>query len=484
VFPSTVATGVLALLLLASMTPFVDLDAWHAMALFREALREGWIPYLDHFAYTPTIYPSVHHEWGAGAILYLLGTHWGEPGLQLLRLVLVFAITAVTARVALQRGARVVVLQLLAVLAIPMAWIALTLVRAQLYTVLALAVLLACIESDRRGERGWVLPWLALWVAWVNLHAGFVVGGLFLALHTTEQWWRGRPIAHLAATLAAMAALVAVNPYGLRYYPYLVHALTMDRHLISEWNPLWNSWPPTVAVALLSMVVAALAIRRTGLAQAPGWPLLVLSAAAALRHQRHVSIYVLVWLAYVPALVSCTSIGDVLERVQARWGVLLWSFLLVAGVACGLRTHPWDAQVEGFSGAQLLYPVGPVDYLQREGFQGNLLVPFEMGAYVSWKTDGRVKVSMDSRFEAAYTPELLAEQVDFFYAAGGWRTALERYPNDLVLVARDMPVAPLMRTQPGWKLVYEDDAFLLFARAGVELPYTDRRGQRIVGSFP
>jgi hypothetical protein len=56
---------------------------------------------------------------------------------------------------------------------------------------------------------------------------------------------------------------------------------------------------------------------------------------------------------------------------------------------------------------------------------------------------------------------------------------LERYPNDLVLVARDMPVAPLIRTQRGWTLVYEDDSFLLFARRGLEL-----RSQRIVGSFP
>jgi hypothetical protein len=61
---------------------------------------------------------------------------------------------------------------------------------------------------------------------------------------------------------------------------------------------------------------------------------------------------------------------------------------------------------------------------------------------------------------------------------------LERYPHDLVLVERAMPVAPLMRTQAAWTLVYEDDSFLVFARPGLALPYADRRGQRIVGSFP
>jgi len=180
-----------------------------------------------------------------------------------------------------------------------------------------------------------------------------VVGAIFLAGHAAEQWWRGRPIVHLVGTLVAMALLVSVNPYGVRYYSYLAHALTMDRRMIVEWLPLWSAAPPAVAVTLLSMLVAVLALRRTGLSRAAGWPLLVVSAAAALRSQRHVSIYALVWLAYVPALVSSTSLGDALERVQQRWGVFLWSFLLVVGLAYGARTRPWDTPVMGRTTSRL-----------------------------------------------------------------------------------------------------------------------------------
>jgi len=193
-----------------------------------------------------------------------------------------------------------------------------------------------------------------------------------------------------------------------------------------------------------------------------------------------------VWFALVPSLVSQTSLGDVLERVQRRWGVVLWSVILVAGIVYGWRARPWAASVEGLRsvGQQTVYPVGPVEYLQGIGFRGNLLVPFTMGAYVSWKTDGRVKVSIDSRFEVAYPPDLLAEHLDFFYAGKGGAEMLGRYPHDVILVERDMPVAPLMRAEPGWTLVYEDDTFLLFARPGLELPYADRRGERIFGVFP
>jgi hypothetical protein len=43
-----------------------------AGVLFREVLAQGSVPLVDHFAYTPTVVPSVHHEWGAGAIAYAL----------------------------------------------------------------------------------------------------------------------------------------------------------------------------------------------------------------------------------------------------------------------------------------------------------------------------------------------------------------------------------------------------------------------------
>ena len=50
-----------------ALNTFVDPDIWHEMALFREALALGYLPLADQFAYTPTVYPSVHHEWGTGA---------------------------------------------------------------------------------------------------------------------------------------------------------------------------------------------------------------------------------------------------------------------------------------------------------------------------------------------------------------------------------------------------------------------------------
>src|SRR5580698_7136375 len=76
------------LLMIANMN-FCDPDVWHEMALFREALADGRVPTEDHFAYTPTVSPSIHHEWGTGAILYTVMTTFGGPGMMVLKYALV-----------------------------------------------------------------------------------------------------------------------------------------------------------------------------------------------------------------------------------------------------------------------------------------------------------------------------------------------------------------------------------------------------------
>src|SRR5258706_9866063 len=107
-----------------------------------------------------------------------------------------------------------------------------------MYSFVLLAALLYLLEIDRRGHRGWIAVWLALYVAWANLHGGFLVGAALFFLHWLEQWLRGEPHRHLLFTGIAMVPLSLLTPYGVHYPAYLYHALTMDRSHIAEWGSL------------------------------------------------------------------------------------------------------------------------------------------------------------------------------------------------------------------------------------------------------
>jgi hypothetical protein len=371
-----------------------------------------------------------------------------------------------------------------------MSWIGLTAIRAQLLTLVLLAVWLWFLEDDRAGRRRWIPAALALHVIWANLHAGFVVGLAFLLLHAGEQYVRGRPVRHVFAVAAAMVLLVAVNPYGFAYYRYLGHGLGLNRDLIGEWRPLWEASPPAIATVAASLVLAVYALGRRGFRDAEGWPLLASAAIMALRHERHVSIYALVWFSQVPALMERTPTGEVLRRMwarESRAALAAAALVLVLAAVSFARHRAWELCVPADApvGRSLLpYPAGAVDHLATAHFEGNMMVPFEVGAFVSWKLHPHVKVSLDSRFEVAYPDGLLEEHLEFYDAGPRWRSVLEKYATDLVLVRRSDPVAEPLATGTGWRIAYRDDVYELFARPGISLAYGDRCGERLSGVFP
>lgn len=470
----------------------VDPDLFHEMALARAALQRGGMPSQDLFAFTPTVLPSVHHEWGTGMVLYWIVTRSGAAGLLALKYLLGFSVAFLALRAARLLDAGWEVLCLLSPLALMMADIGFSNVRAQFFTLLFLAALLVMIQWDRKGRRLWVLPWLLLYTVWLNMHGGFVVGALLLACHWLEQVFRSRRAQwHLIACGMAMAGLVMVNPYGIDYATYLAGALTMPRSANPEWHPVWAS-PSLTVVFGISLLVAALAWHRRGRWNAPGWLAVAVFALAAALHIRHLSIFALVWTAFVPAWVEAIPMG---EAIRSFWKgnrrpVMAASLIVVLlGLGASLAFEPWRLRVpvnreDLEEGPRIAYPAGAVRYLRDRGFAGNVMTPFVEGSYVSWELHPAVKVGLDGRYEVAYRPGV-AEEILAFYAGGpGWDRTLERFPADLVLVRSTDPVGRLLAERSGWRHVYRDDAFELLARPGLELPLADSRGRRIEPLFP
>ena len=470
---------------------FVDPDAWHQMALFREARLLGALPLTDPFSYTSTVDPVVHHEWGMGAVLFLIAGRFGPVGLGVLRDLL--ALGAVIPWLLHARSRRVShpVLWMSLPLPIALLWTGLSTVRAQMFTLLFASWLLWFLALDRQGKRWWILAWLPLYLAWVNLHAGFVVGVIALGLHTIEQVVRRRPVWHLVAVLGAMSVLTAINPYGIDYFAYLWEALRMERPLITEWRSIVEAQRELIVVYVFSILLLGYGLLRGNRRELAEGLFLAAAAYAGARHQRHLTIYAVAWGFSAPALLQTTPLGALLTRTldPARRRVAVGvAFACVLGLSLFVGRHRFRAGVPANPGdhATLLYPVGAVQYMRENGFRGNLLTPFEVGAFVSWKMYPDVKVSLDGRFEVAFAPELLERHLHFYGAGEGWPAFLDELPTDAVLVRSDAPVATELGRRPGWRRVYRDDAFELFARDAVAplLPSADQRGVHFTGEFP
>jgi hypothetical protein len=71
---------------------------------------------------------------------------------------------------------------------------------------------------------------------------------------------------------------------------------------------------------------------------------------------------------------------------------------------------------------------------------------------------------LDGRFTDAYDITTVNDFFNFLYAGRGWETALQRYPTDIVLIHRQLPVYAAMIALPGWQLVAETDLAGLFLK--------------------
>ncbi|HEX3866396.1 MAG TPA: hypothetical protein VHV78_06560, partial [Gemmatimonadaceae bacterium] len=263
------------------------------------------------------------------------------------------------------------------------------------------------------------------------------------------------------------------------------------RPMILEWLPLWDNDPTTFCVYLLSVLLAVYAFLKLGWRGVPGVIVLALTAYAALKHTRHLSLYFVVWLSYVPAWIEQTPLGDTLHQMWQRRRGWIAAASLVVTIMCVARAVPGEfgrmklpVTIADEETGRPMYPAGAVKYLAETGFKGNVMVPFVPGGFVMWKLHPNVKVSLDGRYEVAYRRGLLEENEALYTASPGWQETLNKYATDVILVPLSCKLAEVIDSADGWHRVYHDGAYELYARPDLDMPTIDRGDETLPAQFP
>lgn len=475
-------------LLLAGFAAFtwqngVDQDLWGHLAFGRATWLNGGVLRADPYAYVPTR-PWVNHEWLCEAIYYLILAAAGSVGL------LVFKGLLGAGAAWCAGSARRAPSMLVA----GVATIALLGMRNDLYTrpyifsYAGFAATIYLLESRRRYAL-WLLP--PLIGLWANCHAAFVVGlgttAIYLAGSAMDRDWdRVRRLA-VALTMATLATLL--NPYGVRYWPFVIEAVTMSRPYITEWRSLpWSGVRPELGpfgdfvftlryfpeckALLLAVAIVILWRRRWSGRHAVACALLGITAWMALSHYRHVPLFLLAAVAYGPSLVADGG------RENRRLGVALCAAaltvvaILLPRLATGL-VMPLESSRSGVT-----FPANAVRLIQANGLRGNLLIFFDWGEFAIWELWPACKVSFDGRLETVYPREAIEKNLDFTFG----KSADMLRDADVVLVR--LKTADFVRAQPGWREVYRDEASALFVPASRVRPAYRRPGGPGGSSMP
>jgi len=240
-------TAIVALIYaLCSMNNGADRDLWHRLAVGQIFWQTGILNH-DIFAYTPVKNLWVDHEWGSGVIFYSLAHLAGDYGLIFLKIFLLFAVFLAIYSANRLKSNKNDNLRIgfytITIFAILVGFQ--STVRSQVFTYFFFALWIYLLERIRTGEKTslkhcfkyiWIFP--ATMLLWSNLHGGFIAGFGLLGIYAVGEFLnRKNPLIYLTI-LAISLPVTLINPYGPKFWDYMITAVTMPRPYITEWQPL------------------------------------------------------------------------------------------------------------------------------------------------------------------------------------------------------------------------------------------------------
>jgi hypothetical protein len=337
-----------------------------------------------------------------------------------------------------------------------------------------------------RHRKLWALPLLML--VWVNVHGGFVLGFMLLAIFWFGSIWTlfrtkgaridevlhriaaGKRVRDLTQVGVASVAASFVNPYGWRLhahiYSYLTNRFLMD-HIEEFQSPNFHGVAQKCFLLLLVLSLGVLVTRGRKLRTSEG--LLVLFVTyAGLYASRNIPI---------SAILLAMIVGPWLPRVEFLEGFSL----RMSAVELGLRAHLWAivatvgtlliASNGGRVGSSVVMdahfgpkrmPVDAVNYLEAHSVQGPILSPDYWGGYLIYRMYPQVRVVVDDRHDL-YGADFLQSYLRMMHVEHGWEDFLRENNPRCILLPRNSALASILAKTPEWRVIYEDDVSIAFA---------------------
>ena len=457
-----------------------DPDFWWHLRTGRWMIEHGRLPDHDLYTYTVAGHHWVDHEYLTEVLMAWLNS-WGG----LVAISISFGLLTWLGFLLLYRtvptGRRPYVIAGLGLALAALAGAPIWGPRAQMITFTFSCLELYWISGYLAGRSRTIYFLPLLMVLWANLHGGFVIAFVFLAIAITaclvewalerdqiQRMAQRRRVRTLGQVLGLALLAVLATPHGLSVYANPIETLTSpaQRRLIVEWfSPDFHQAVLLPFAAMLLLLFSLFAFRRPSLYQ------LLLTMAAfflALQSARNIAIFVAVT---TPILIETAS--GAWEDFQAWRGwhfaaspsppspllraVTVVALVVIAGavslrIGTGLAHQPADVARD--------YPVRAADYLaahpevgthmyNQYGWGGYLVDRFYPDPHRAVFIYGEASVMGDS---------FLQQYQDVQTLRTDWQSVLDQYRVDYVVYNRHEALTNVLEALPEkWDCsVYQD----------------------------
>lgn len=466
-------SSLLALLgVLTVRARFNDPDMWWHLKTGQIIWTTHTIPTTDLFSYTTNHHAWIPHEWLSQVLIYGAYRWGGYSGLMLwLCLFTAALLIAGYALCSLYSGNSKT-----AFLGAMVIWLFSTTglaVRPQLigYLLLVVELLLVYLGSTRSPRWFFWLP--PLFALWVNCHGSFFLGLLLLALFifsslfnfrmgslVSSRWDFHRRRMLTLALLLSIGALF-LNPVGVKQVLYPLNTmlhLPMNLSQVDEWKPLQLSDPRgLLLLGIIGCIFLFLIVRRSELF----WHellILVIGTELAVNHQRMLFVFGIFAAPTLSRLLSTSWDGYNPDQDHPLPNaVMIMLALLIAFKAFPANSSLVKQVDEG-------NPVKAVEFIKSHHLSGHMLNSYVYGGYLIWALPEH-PVFVDGRGDIFEWVGVLGDLSKWANLQSNPNELLDKYGIDFCLLERNSPMVRVLPLLPGWKLIYSDNASVIFVRS-------------------
>lgn len=438
----------------------------------------------DPFSFTRAGQPFVPFEYGSQLIFALVHRAGGLAGVALFSALVIGLSWALTCRFLLRRG----VDPALALLVTAMGGVLSAFhwgARPHLFTLLLAALLLPLLEDQGRKHLAAIA---AIFIVWANLQGGWIYGLALIALYAVgsvaemvanrapdeRARWRQSTARYVAIFGVALAATF-LSPSGWRVHRHVLWFFRQSyllNHTGEFVSPNFHDFPEKIFLAALLLVIAGLAFAR----RRPNGPrLLVILAhtAWALNAVRNIELFGLValpvaalhldpaWRALPdPRRFRAGFARSALASVSRPWMAAGGLALVALGLNHGLVAGR-ALVADGFD--PTVFPVRAVAAARAAGLAGPVFSSFTWGGYILYAWPEQ-KVFIDGGTDF-YGPGLMRQYADVVGLQPGWRSTLDRWGIQLVLMPGQSRLVHELFRDPRWGVWHCDSTAVLLRRA-------------------
>lgn len=473
VFPLTLL--LMVFVLAVRQSALLDPDLWWHLRAGEDIISTWSIPHIDDYSFTKRGSEWVTHEWLSEVLLYGTFRLTGFVGLVFIFSSLIIVALWITYRRSSGRPyVAGLALLLAAASSSPLFGI-----RPQMFTFLLASIYLTLLSRFAHDGHNRPLWWLIpMMLLWVNLHAGFALGLALIGLYGISMvldgfWKRAR---HLGILLIACAAVVPLNPNGFRMFSYPYETLTS--HAMAAYIEEWASpdfhkvmYLPLAALLFATLGILVMSPKR---ARAGELFLLLVTGFGSLRSVRHIPIFAL-----VAAPVFADHLWSLMKtRGWDKWftapdtpavggKLIIGAVLVIAPVILGV-SRLWHFMSHRQTYEAIRNPVAAVSFIQAQHLPGPLYNRYGWGGYLIYRLYPEYRVYIDGRADV-YGDDFFIEAMNTYDGLKGWREPLDRHGIRTVLIAPDIALASLLRSDGEWETVYEDYQAIIFTRVNAGL---------------